>query len=286
MQARNHGRRSDPNAKSAEKAYAEAAAEAKPVEAKELKAEATPAVSAPAQQKAPEPKPAPKPAMVKTSKAPPKKRAARSRTAKSAARPARVPTRAKAAKPAAQAAKVRRPTPAKQAPPKTFAATPTVSELPTLSELKDKIMATAKTTDFTKPINEAIGEFQTRAKEAYEKSSETLAEATEFAKDNIEAVVESGKILAGGAQDLGKTYVEEAKSAYETLTSDLKELAAVKSPTELVQLQGKIARRNFDAMVAASSKNTEAMIKLYSEAFAPISGRVNVAAEKLTQVAA
>ena len=276
----------DPNAKSAEKAYAEAAAEAKPVEAKELKAEATPAVSAPAQQKAPEPKPAPKPAMVKTSKAPPKKRAARSRTAKSAASPARVPTRAKAAKPAAQAAKVRRPTPAKQAPPKTFAATPTVSELPTLSELKDKIMATAKTTDFTKPINEAIGEFQTRAKEAYEKSSETLAEATEFAKDNIEAVVESGKILAGGAQDLGKTYVEEAKSAYETLTSDLKELAAVKSPTELFQLQGKIARRNFDAMVAASSKNTEAMIKLYSEAFAPISGRVNVAAEKLTQVAA
>ena len=276
----------DPNAKSAEKAYAEAAAEAKPVEAKELKAEATPAVSAPAQQKAPEPKAAPKPAMVKTSKAPPKKRAARSRTAKSAARPARVPTRAKAAKPAAQAAKVRRPTPAKQAPPKTFAATPTVSELPTLSELKDKIMATAKTTDFTKPINEAIGEFQTRAKEAYEKSSETLAEATEFAKDNIEAVVESGKILAGGAQDLGKTYVEEAKSAYETLTSDLKELAAVKSPTELFQLQGKIARRNFDAMVAASSKNTEAMIKLYSEAFAPISGRVNVAAEKLTQVAA
>ena len=276
----------DPNAKSAEKAYAEAAAEAKPVEAKELKAEATPAVSAPAQQKAPEPKAAPKPAMVKTSKAPPKKRAARSRTAKSAARPARVPTRAKAAKPAAQAAKVRRPTPAKQAPPKTFAATPTVSELPTLSELKDKIMATAKTTDFTKPINEAMGEFQTRAKEAYEKSSETLAEATEFAKDNIEAVVESGKILAGGAQDLGKTYVEEAKSAYETLTSDLKELAAVKSPTELFQLQGKIARRNFDAMVAASSKNTEAMIKLYSEAFAPISGRVNVAAEKLTQVAA
>ena len=147
-------------------------------------------------------------------------------------------------------------------------------------------MATAKTTDFTKPINEAIGEFQTRAKEAYEKSSETLAEATEFAKDNIEAVVESGKILAGGAQDLGKTYVEEAKSAYETLTSELKELAAVKSPTELFQLQGKIARRNFDAMVAASSKNTEAMIKLYSEAFAPISGRVNVAAEKLTQVAA
>jgi len=272
----------DPSAKDAEKAYAEAAAEAKPVESKEPKAEAAPKAPAPAQPKAPEPVPV----VVKTRKAPAKKRAAKSRTAKPAAKPAPVPARASSAKPAAPAAKVRRLAPVKQAPPKTFAAIPSVSELPTLSELKDKIMATAKTTDFTKPINEAIGEFQTRAKAAYEKGTEALTEATEFAKGNVEAMVESGKILAGGAQDLGKTYVEEAKSAYETLTGDLKELAAVKSPTELFQLQGKIARRNFDAMVAASSKNTEAMIKLASEAFAPISGRVNVAAEKLTQVAA
>jgi phasin family protein len=265
----------DPSAKSAEKAYAEAAAEAKPVEAKEPKAETPPEAPAPVQSKAPESAPV----VVKTRKAPSKKRAAKSRTAKPAAKPARAPARARAAKPAVQAAKVP-PAPVKQAPPKTFAA------IPTLSELKDKIMATAKTTDFTKPINEAIGEFQTRAKEAYEKSTEALTEATEFAKGNVEAIVESGKILAGGAQDLGKSYVEEAKSAYETLTSDIKELAAVKSPTELFQLQGKIARRNFDAMVAASSKNTEAMIKLAGEAFAPLSGRVNVAAEKLTQAAA
>jgi hypothetical protein len=38
-------------------------------------------------------------------------------------------------------------------------------------------------------------------------------------------------------------------------------------------------------MVATGSKNTEAFLKLASEAFAPISGRVNVAAEKLTKVA-
>jgi phasin family protein len=188
----------------------------------------------------------------------------------------------KAAKTRTAAAKatVRRPPLRKKAPEKTFAETSTVSEL------KEKIMATAKTTDdFTKPINEAIGEFQARAKAAYEQGSEALTEATEFTKGNVEAVVESGKILASGAQEFGKAYVEEARSAYETLTADLKELAAVKSPTELFQLQGKIARRNFDALVASSSKNTEAAIKLANEAFAPISGRVNAAAEKLTQAA-
>jgi phasin family protein len=156
---------------------------------------------------------------------------------------------------------------------------------PTITELKEKIMATAKTADFTKPVTEAIGEFQNKAKAAYEKSTETLTEATEFAKGNVEALVESGKIYAAGVQDLGKSYVEEAKSAYETLTGDLKEIAAIKSPTELFQLQGKILRRNFDALVATSSKNTEAAMKLANDAFAPLTGRVNLAAEKLAKVA-
>ncbi len=156
---------------------------------------------------------------------------------------------------------------------------------PTLTELKEKIMATAKTPDFAKPVTDAVAEIQSKAKAAYEKGTETLTEATEFAKGNVEAIVESGKIFAAGAQDLGKTYVEEAKSAYETLTADLKEIAAIKSPTELFQLQGKIARRNFDALVATGSKNTEAFVKLANDAFAPISGRVNLAAEKLAKVA-
>jgi phasin family protein len=155
----------------------------------------------------------------------------------------------------------------------------------TVSELKEKIMATAKTTDFSKPIVDAFGEYQTRAKAAYEKGTEVATEVTEFAKGNVEAYVESAKIFAAGAQTLGKSYVEEAKSAYETLTADVKELAAVKSPTELFQLQGKIARRNFDMFVATGSKNTEAFLKLANDAFAPLTGRVEVATEKLAKVA-
>jgi hypothetical protein len=65
----------------------------------------------------------------------------------------------------------------------------------------------------------------------------------------------------------------------------VKELAAVKSPTELFQLQGKIARRNFDMFVAASSKNTEAFLKLANDTVAPLTGRVEVATEKLAKVA-
>jgi phasin family protein len=163
---------------------------------------------------------------------------------------------------------------------------PAGTEVPTLSELKDKIMATAKTTtDFTKPFADAIGDIQTKAKAAYDKSVEFAAEATEFAKGNVEALVESSKVYAAGVQDLSKGYVEEAKSAYETLTADVRELAAVKSPLELFQLQSKLARRNFDAWVAYGSKNADAVIKLASESFAPISGRISLAVEKIAKAA-
>ena len=158
----------------------------------------------------------------------------------------------------------------------------------TVTELKEKIMAT-KTTEFTDTMSEtmtqAVGEMQTKAQEAYAKTTTMISEMTEVAKGNVEAVVESGKIMAGGMQDLGKTYAEEAKSAYATMTTDMKEMAAVKSPTELFQLQGKIARRNFDSMIATSTKNTEAAIKLANDVFAPISGRMSVAVDKFSKVA-
>ena len=258
----------DKTAKSAEQAYAAAASEVKPAApaAAPVPVSAKPAV---AEKKTAEPK---KPAM-------PRKPAIASRKIEKPAPPKPAQKKiaiAKAAKRAARVAKAAAaPAPAKSTEPKL-----------SVSELKEKIMATAKTTtDFTKPMADAVSELQTRAKAALEKSTEVATEVTEFAKGNVEALVESTKIFSAGAQSLGKTYVEEAKSAYETMTGDVKELAAVKSPTELFQLQGKIARRNFDAFVATSSKNTEAFLKLANDAFAPLTGRVEVATEKLAKVA-
>ena len=249
----------DVTAKSAEQAYAAAAAEVKPAE------------------KPAKPAPAPEKPVAVTKKAAPNKPAAASRKKIQKPAPklaAKKTAFAKAAKRAARVAKAA----AAPAPVK-------IEPKLTVNELKEKIMATAKTNDFTKPIVDAFGEYQTRAKAAYEKGTEVATEAAEFAKGNVEAFVESGKIFAAGVQSLGKTYVEEAKSAYETMTADVKELAAVKSPTELFQLQGQIARRNFDMFVATSSKNTEAFIKLANDAFAPLTGRVEVATEKLAKVA-
>ena len=143
----------------------------------------------------------------------------------------------------------------------------------------------AKTPDFTQTVTDAVADLQTKAKTAYDKSTALAGEATEFAKGNVEAIVESGKIFSEGLQEIGKTYVDEAKSAFETATADFKEIAAIKSPTELFQLQGKLARRNFDSLVAFSSKSSEAFVKLANEGFAPLSSRVSLAADKVSKAA-
>lgn len=266
----------------AEKAFAEAAAK-KTSEAVAKPAVAAPVAAAPvvaaavkadaAPQKAATPVAAPKVKPAAKMKSAPKK-AVRKFAAKVAAKPAAKKIAVK--KTAVRKALVRKPV---------AAAAPLTKPLTTITQLKDKIMATTKTTDFTKTAQDAVADLQARAKAAYEKGAELTADVTAFHKGNFDAVVESGKILAAGMQDLGRTAIEEAKSAAETVTADVKAIAAVKSPTELFQLQGEIARRNLDAVVARTSKNAEVMMKLANDMFAPLSSRASVAMERLTKAA-
>ncbi|KPP89478.1 phasin family protein [Erythrobacter sp. HL-111] len=258
----------------AEKAYEEAAAKttsakavAEAVEAGEPKGEARvdrvkqavaaePAAQAPAAGKA------------AAKKTPERKAPAKKITAKKAP--------AKASPPKAPAA-------AKAAPAKAKTKTKTASN--PVTKLKDTIMATATNTDFTATVKDFATDMQERVKAAYSKTGEIAGEMGEFNKANIDAIVESGKIFFTGAQDLVRDNVETGKTVVETMTEDAKKMASLKSPTELMEFQGELVRRNFDAIVSFGSQRTEAWLKLYNDAFAPISNRVSVAGEKMTKAA-
>jgi phasin family protein len=139
--------------------------------------------------------------------------------------------------------------------------------------------------DVTSTIKEAVSGAQAKAKDAFTKTSAAATEAGEFAKGNVEAFVESGKILASGLQDMGSKFVADSKSVFETATADVKALTSVKSPTDFFQMQTELLRRNIDSAVAYSSKTSEAMMKLTSDVMAPLSGRVNLAVEKIKKAA-
>lgn len=208
---------------------------------------------------------------------------ATTKTAKPAA-PKAAPVKAEMAKAAPVAAKVEVETPAlvaeKPVPAKVEADKPAPALVTKIVSVEPTTIAqgVTKMTDTVKATTEKATEFfadvRVKATEAAEKSKKLAADAVEFNKANVEAMIEAGKIVAKGAQDMGKTNIEYAKKNFEEAQVAVKELTAVKSPTDFVKLQGEWARKGFDTAVAQGSKNTEAMVKLVSDMFQPISNRI------------
>jgi phasin family protein len=149
---------------------------------------------------------------------------------------------------------------------------------------KATTMETTFDTNTVKP-QALFADWNDRTKAAVEKSTKLVEEANEFAKGNVEALVESGRIAASGLQTLGQDAADYGRRSFESATAAMKTLAGVKSPTEFFKLQSDFFRTSFDAYVAEASKNTEAMIKLAGDAAQPLSSRFAVAAEKVKAAA-
>ncbi|SFF88030.1 hypothetical protein SAMN05518801_102405 [Novosphingobium sp. CF614] len=198
-----------------------------------------------------------------------------------------VPAKATGAEPAAKVAKGTEEAAIAVASPKAAtskAAETAFTKTPAFAGLFTNFMLEEKTMDMSANFSgfqDAMTEAQAKAKAAFEKSTVMLGEAGDFTKGNVEAIMESGKILAEGVQSIGSEIVAESRSAFETMTGDIKELAAAKSPTDFFKVQGEMMRKNFDSAVAYGSKNSETMLKLMSDVMAPISGRVSMAMEKV-----
>ncbi|WP_343527408.1 TIGR01841 family phasin [Sphingomonas sp.] len=187
-----------------------------------------------------------------------------------AAKPAPAPKPAQAPKPAVPAATLSSPTAAVSAD----------------SKPKDIIMeATSTIENATAKAQAFFGDAQARTQAAMEKSSKLFEDLIAFNKDNLEAVVESSKIAAKGAESLGQGAADYAKRSFETATQTLQTLSSVKSPTEFLKLQSDFARSAFDSMVSETSRSTETVIKLAGEIAQPLSNRFAVAAEKIKTVA-
>jgi phasin family protein len=154
------------------------------------------------------------------------------------------------------------------------------------SKPKDTIMdATSTIENATAKTQAFFGDAQARTQATMEKSAKLFEDMVAFNKDNLEAVVESSKIAAKGAETLGQGAADYAKRSFEHATQVMQTLSSVKSPTEFMKLQSGFARSAFDSMVAQTSRSTEHMMKLAGEIAQPLSNRVAVAAEKMKTVA-
>ncbi|NJR77930.1 phasin family protein [Sphingomonas corticis] len=126
-----------------------------------------------------------------------------------------------------------------------------------------------------------VAKFGEQAKSAFEKGKVHLEDYAEFQKGNVEALAESARIAAKGFETLGQDAAAFAKRSFDTTSETLKAMAQVKSPTELMKLQADYLRGAFDALVAETSRSTEASLKLAGEVAKPLQNRMALAAEKV-----
>jgi phasin family protein len=166
-------------------------------------------------------------------------------------------------------------------PPAAQAPAPTQEE-PVMDTVTTVETAANAGADTATQAGEALfGEMNARAKGAMEKGAKMIEELNAFGKGNIEAMVESSKIAAKGLETMAQDAADYARRSFETTSAQVKTLASAKSPTEFFKLQGDYARQSFDAMVAETSRSTEAMLKLAGEIAQPLSNRMAVAASKM-----
>ncbi len=163
---------------------------------------------------------------------------------------------------------------------KTVEATPMAA--PVLATIKKEVNTMeANLKNAAEKAQTYFAEANDRAKAAMAKSTKMFEDMNEFNKGNVEALVESGKIAAKGFETLGQNAAEYGRKSFEGATATLKSLSTVKSPTDFFKLQSDYVRTSFDALVAETSKTTEAVLKLAGEVAQPISSRVAVAVEKV-----
>ncbi len=138
----------------------------------------------------------------------------------------------------------------------------------------------------TDKYQQFVAEAGERSQQIAAKSQKAAEQLTDLAKANVEAIVEAGRIYAGGAKALGQDVIASGREGIEQASDAVKTLAEAKSPAEFFQIQSELARASFDRFVAETSKLTERVVKLAGEAVEPLQTRASLNAERINTLVA
>jgi phasin family protein len=117
------------------------------------------------------------------------------------------------------------------------------------------------------------------ASEAVTKSGEA---AEKVMKGNAEALADSGNASRAAIQELTRAYQELAAKNAKNLTAAIQALAAVKSPTEFMELQQRLIREGVEAAVSDSQHIAQLTTAVFTAAFEPVKKQIE-SVQKTTQ---
>ncbi len=135
------------------------------------------------------------------------------------------------------------------------------------------------TADAVKQAQAGFENMNEKVRDMMEKNMKSMTEMTEFAKGNVEAMIESAKAATTAAETMTSHLVESSKKSMEEAQAAIKSMTSAKTPNELMQFQTDFAKTQFDKAVSNWSQMSETWMKLAGEVVQPLSNRMALAAD-------
>lgn len=133
---------------------------------------------------------------------------------------------------------------------------------------------------------ESLGETaQVRAKAAAERAVAFSKTAVEFNRENIEALIESGKITARGASEISKTNMKFGRENLVEASRALQGAFSVSAPKDFFAKQTDFLRSSLDRMIEQANVNKDASVKLAGNAYQPIATRISEIRKEMKKAA-
>ena len=126
----------------------------------------------------------------------------------------------------------------------------------------------------------------TDARSRMENLMGNFGDISSVGRENADAFVESGNILAKGMEALNAEIQSIAQRNFDGGMEAMKALSGVRSAKEYFEIQSDLAKSAWDNAVADTTKINEIVREYSKEAITPIQDRMTVAMDELRKVAA
>lgn len=94
-----------------------------------------------------------------------------------------------------------------------------------------------------------------------------------LSKENAEALVKSGNVAMQGFEEYSKVIQGAIARSTQTAEAAAKALAGCKSPVEIADIQGKLARESIETAISESRKLAEIGQAMFTAALEPLNAR-------------
>lgn len=139
----------------------------------------------------------------------------------------------------------------------------------------------------TEAFTKGYEKFYSASREQFDKANQAAFKGydqfADFNRENFEAVVVSGNVMAKGIEVMSKELSSYAQQAAESNLSIAKKMSTVKNVQDALDLQTSWAKEAFDSFWSESAKLQDLTVKVSNEVSSPINERINAAVEQFTK---